>query len=408
MPEALIVGALCIVVGVFHGEKVAAQQNPPTQRVPARFVVTGDMVNFASPSSYMFIGWMTNANCLIQIGFDATSNILRLQRPERYLSRVGVAALFGSVSLLVDRAFSLTAHDAAHMDAARSIGSTYVALVTPNAEAEMSIWDFLLYSFDPTREPGLYLYEKPHLTYREHAFVAGAGLDTNLLIASKMADKVVRGEGHAMDLAPYLLNKLWPVSYFLDRGSYSDAAAYLRLIDEQGYEAPAYEEVSWLTAGSTLASGTFLTLAASAYHYVATGDARVTPLGLRLGELTLYWPEVTPWLNPDNLSLEARMSAGIGSLVLAEVAVDKPFWGNRGARTEFTFGGNAHLAPFDFGGEVTTGFVGFPLVVGRAALNLNRTFAVGVEGHYGRGETMQELREYPRGAGATTYLRASF
>ena len=189
-------GALCIVVGVFHGEKVAAQQNPPTQRVPARFVVTGDMVNFASPSSYMFIGWMTNANCLIQIGFDATSNILRLQRPERYLSRVGVAALFGSVSLLVDRAFSLTAHDAAHMDAARSIGSTYVALVTPNAEAEMSIWDFLLYSFDPTREPGLYLYEKPHLTYREHAFVAGAGLDTNLLIASKMADKVVRGEGH--------------------------------------------------------------------------------------------------------------------------------------------------------------------------------------------------------------------
>jgi hypothetical protein len=121
--------ALSLLLGVVIPVSICAQDAP--RLGPARLVeLTSDMVVFNAPTAGMFLGWQRNANALAQFGFDAEMNVANLRRPDRPLGRLGVFALFSGASLVVNWAFSLTAHDEAHLDAARSIGATSAYLVS--------------------------------------------------------------------------------------------------------------------------------------------------------------------------------------------------------------------------------------------------------------------------------------
>src|SRR5271157_533707 len=141
-----------------------------------------DMVMFASPSTRLFLGWQYDANALFQVGMDRVSDHFDLHGSGKEFPRLVVLTLFTGASYVVNQAFSLTAHDEGHMEAARAIGASDVFLVrTNNYGQEMSIWEFFLDAFNFTSEPGLYTYTKEDATPGEQAYIVGEGIDTNML-----------------------------------------------------------------------------------------------------------------------------------------------------------------------------------------------------------------------------------
>lgn len=364
------------------------------------------MVNLSSHSTRFFFGWQHGVNALMRLGLDAVSDSFGQGASAQKLLRAGALALFTGAGLIVNHAFSLTAHDEGHMEAATAIGASYVALVRVDNGQEMSIGEFFLEAFNFTSEPGLYLYFKDNLTSKEAAYVAGEGLNVNQLIADAVGSDIDDGAGHITDLAPYLLNKLWGISYFLETGPYSDAVAYVSLLNDQGYASVTRSAVIFLTAVSCASSGGFLALMKGTYDFLADGTSRVEPLGLKIGDVTVFWPELTTWLNPDNVSLSASVDAAVSDFLLLRAVMDLPVLGNTNANPELTFGTTVKIATLSLGAELTSNFTGWPFLMGGVELPLGNTFSVGIEGFIGGRMTMRELREYPLGPGMSSFLRA--
>lgn len=337
---------------------------------------------------------------------DAVSESFGQGASAQKLLRAGALALFTGAGLIVNHAFSLTAHDEGHMEAATAIGASYVALVRVDNGQEMSIGEFFLEAFNFTSEPGLYLYFKDNLTSKEAAYVAGEGLNVNQLIADAVGSDIDDGAGHITDLAPYLLNKLWGITYFLETGPYTDAGTYVSLLNDQGFAGVTRNAVIFLTAVSCASSGSFLALMKGTYDFLADGTSRVEPLGLKIGDVTVFWPELTTWLNPDNVSLSASVDAAVSDFLLLRAVMDLPVLGNTNANPELTFGTTVKIATLSLGAELTSNFTGWPFLMGGVELPLGNTFSVGIEGFIGGRTTMRELREYPLGPGMSSFLRA--
>ena len=104
------------------------------------FELNSTMVTFDAPSTYLFLGWQTDVNALFQDGLDCVSAYIDLPHSNQILLRSATLGLFTGVSLVVNRAFSLTAHDEGHMEAARAIGASAVYLESESNGQEMSIW----------------------------------------------------------------------------------------------------------------------------------------------------------------------------------------------------------------------------------------------------------------------------
>jgi hypothetical protein len=366
-----------------------------------------DMVRVDAPSTRLFLGWHRDVNALFRAGMDGAGNLLDLGGPEKKIERLALLSAFVAANAVASRAFSITAHDQAHMEAALATGASRAYLVRSSDPAqEMSVWEFLLESFNPVSEPGLYAYLPAAPTAVEQAYVAGEGLDTNLVIAASIAAAMDAGEGHVMDLAPYVLNKLWGVSYFLETGPTSDAGTYLDLLGQQGWAGITREEVIALHAASCLASGGFLGLVGGAFNFVNDGRTTVMAPQLRLGEAAVFWPEVTTWLNPDNVSVLVSTQITWSGFLATRAGIELPVLGNTASAPEVTLGSELMFGGVSFGMEVTSHSIAFPFLKGAAQVRAGGSCWIGIEGFYGQGNTQRERREYPAGPGGSLFLRA--
>jgi hypothetical protein len=323
-----------------------------------------DMVRLDAPSTRLFLGLQDDTDALFRIGLQRTAGLLGLDRGEMRIGRLGLLAVFAGVNAVANRAFSITAHDQAHMEAALAVGAPRAWLVRSSDQSqEMSIWEFLLESFNPTTEPGLYDYQMTTQTLAEQARVSGEGLNTNMAIAASIAREIDEGEGHVMDLAPYLLNKLWGIGYLTETGPTSDAGQYVSLLNQQGFPAVTREALVGLHAASCLVSGGFLGLLAGACNFIVNADAAVKPLGLRVGDATVYWPEATTWLNPDSVSVLVSTHVAWSGLVRSWAGIDLPVLGNTGG-PEITIGAGCSVGIMGFSAELTARSLSFPFLKG--------------------------------------------
>ena len=160
-----------------------------------------DMLRFDGLSASFWMGWQDAATSLFALGLDGASGALGFRDPDRWIGRVALLAAFAGAGTVVSRAFSITAHDARHMEAARAIGSSSVGLVRSDNGQPMTIGEFFIESFNPTIEAGLYYYTKANPTPADEAYVAGIGLDTNMLIADSISEGIDRGKG-TLRIAP--------------------------------------------------------------------------------------------------------------------------------------------------------------------------------------------------------------
>ena len=125
---------LCLLLTFCALWKGGAQEVSATDHRSPVFELNTDMPEFDAPSTRLFLGWQRNVNALFQLGLDGVSGYLDPHRPDQALPRFGVLSLFTGVSLIVNGAFSLTAHDESHMEAARAIGASSVSLVRDNGQ----------------------------------------------------------------------------------------------------------------------------------------------------------------------------------------------------------------------------------------------------------------------------------
>jgi hypothetical protein len=406
MVKALVFLCLAGISAVSASE--ASAQDAEASRIPAALELNTDMMMFSGPSSRFFLGWQRNVNVLFQAGLDGVTGFFELRNPDRWFERLGVLAVFSGASLAANRAFSLTAHDASHMEAARTIGATSVGLVREDNGQPMGIGEFFLEAFNFTAEPGLYWYFKSGLTWDEESRIAGEGLDTNMLTASAIGTKINEGEGHVTDLAPYILNKTWGIGYLLEQGPTSDGSNYVTLLDQHVSPSVTATNIVLLQVASCMLSGGFLSLLGGTWGYLARGDAEVAPLELEAADVRVFWPEVTTWLNKDNVSVSVLAEAAWKRVAFFSVGVDTPVLGNLQAPAELTFGARGKIQVLSVGLEVTTGFANVPFVQGSVGIDLGEHASVGLQGHYGQGNTMRESREYPLGPGAGAFVRATF
>ena len=400
---------LCLIISTSACQLVCAQSvGPATGTHHPRFELSSDMLGFDAPATRLFFGWQGNMNSLLQIGLDGLSSFLDPSRPESWIWRFSLLGVFSAVSTVANRAFSITAHDVHHLEAARAIGASTAKMVRSDNGRDMSIWEFFLEAFNPGSEPGLYFYSKSNPTPDDKAYVAGAGLAANMLIADSIAERIVRGEGNVMDLAPYVLNKAWGISYFMETGPTSDAATYMSLLRGQGYDAVTRDSVIALNAASCLLSGGMISLVMGAFEYVAGSRTAIRPRGISIGDTSLYWPELTTWLNPQNVSLLVLVNAAWREILLVRLGIDAPVLGNTSVNPEITIGATVWISRVGLGMDVTSRFDGFPLLKGRVEIRLSDMFSAGIEGFYGERCTMREVREHPSGPGASVFLIAAF
>jgi hypothetical protein len=158
---------LCLVISTSVCQLGRAQAvEPATGTHHSRFELSPDMFGFDAPSTHLFFGWQRNMNSLLQIGLDGVSGFLDQGRTESWIWRLSLLGGFSAVSTVANRAFSITAHDVHHLEAARAIGASTAKMVRSDNGRDMSIWEFFLEAFNPGLEPGLYSYDKSPLTKR--------------------------------------------------------------------------------------------------------------------------------------------------------------------------------------------------------------------------------------------------
>ena len=220
-----------------------------------------------------------------------------------------------------------------------------------------------------------------------------------MITAAAIGAKINDGGGHVTDAAPYVLNRMWGIGYFMETGPTSDGGNYVDVLDQQGYSSVTSTNLILLNAASSLLSGGFLALVKSTYVYLAHGDTAVSPLELDAGDLRVFWPEVTTWLNADNVSVSFLLETAWKSAAFFHLGVDAPVLGNTKGPPELTVGARTKVQVLGLGLELTTRFAGVPFVQGTVGLQLDEHVTVGLQGHYGQGNTMRELREYPLGPG---------
>jgi hypothetical protein len=173
-----------------------------------------------------------------------------------------------------------------------------------------------------------------------------------------------------------------------------------------GFRTATTTNVIMLSAASCLLSGGFLSLARGTYQYVAEGDLQVQPLSVGIGEVTVFWPKLTTWLNSDNVSLLVSIDAAWKDSIFMRAGLDTPILGGNNPSPELTLGARVKIQRLSVGMEATSRFVKLPFFLGSMELELTDMFSAGVEGFYGEGNTMREMREYPLGSGAMGYLKA--
>jgi len=194
----------------------------------------------------------------------------------------------------------------------------------------------------------------------------------------------------------------------MDTGPTSDGSNYVGLLNQQGYLSVTTTNIILMDAASCMLSGGFLVLLGGTLGYLALGDAAVSPLELDAGDVRVFWPEVTTWLNTDNVSVSVLAEGAWRRVAFFRVGVDTPVLGNTQAPAELTVGARAKIQALSVGLELTTRFENVPFILGSVGIDLGNGVSFGLEGHYGQGNTMRELREYPLGPGATAFVRAAF
>ena len=383
-------------------KKLEKQAAHDIEKAIATFELNTKMLAGEKMTTEGMMGWYKNTNAIFQKGFDAAYDQLNITHSDEKIKRFVFLAVTSTMSGWVNQAVSATAHEIGHKEMAESKGAEAYLQI---GGKKKSIGEFFLSTLGSLDERSCHYSSNRILSAKEEAEISAGGININERLANLSAKKIQLGEGHIMDGTPYAMNKLLGVVYFLRGGitgtesSRSDSKRYVSFLQEQGFEDVTKDDIIKLQAVSFLLSGGTWSLLRGATRFIWQGKERVEPVGVQVGGAKIMMPELTTWLNGDNVSLgiQTRIKKKKTSFL---VGLEKAVLGNTKIRPEITAGVNTKKGDWGLEAEMTSNG-STPYLEGKISRKLpkiDKNLSIFGKGYYGEGRTQREKRERPKGS----------
>lgn len=348
--------------------------------------------------------WYKNTNSIFQIAFHKAYLRLGLTQPEDRIKRFAYLSTVSIMSLWINQAIGTLTHELGHKTVADAQG---VEGWLENGGKRTNIGSFFVSTLGSFEERAYCTDDKTKTTSAENAAFSAAGLNANSKLAENTVKKIQTSEGHMMDGAPYAMNKIVGSLYFLKGGissnssEISDSENYVLALEEQGYKVNKNDIIK-LQAASFLLSGGTWSLLNAATQFVWNGKEKVEPIGVQVGGTKIMMPELTTWLNSDNVSLGAKTLLKNNKLPNTSfiAGLEAAILGNKNVKPEITAGVITKKGKWSVEAEATSNGSA-PYMEGKVSRKLpeiNPDISAFVKGTYGRGKTEREQREHPGGS----------
>lgn len=228
---------------------------------------------------------------------------------------------------------------------------------------------------------------EPTLEFRQYRFefdamMEAGGLNQQQYNTELVAEKVLDGRAHPLDVITYLAGALGTVRYPL--GENSDISDYIADLESLGIETDA-RDIKIFSQIPKLFSNSNVSLLLSVWDYWLTGDKRVEPLKVEVGEFSLYWPEFASYLTLHGPTVKVSERIGWQDhafTLYCERSLSEDVWevgvGWKGQVTDFL---SAEAKVFHNFGEGGTWVEGGPTIW------LFSWLSVGAKAYYGDGYT---------------------
>jgi hypothetical protein len=339
--------------------------------------------------------WYKNTNTMFQKKFEIAYKNPDFSCADEKVKRLMFLGFYSILSGYINYALGSTAHELGHMEKAQAIGAHMTEFRKGNEK--ISIGELFL-NILGDRSHLIHFWKKNNMTFKEKSAVSGAGINVNERLANLTAKKIQLGEGHIMDAAPYTLNKIWGLNYFSTEGNapqeFNDAIKYVDILQKQGFKDVTKEDIIKLQATSFLFSGGTWNMMKGVYKFINEGEEKVEPMGVEVGNTKIMMPELTTWLNPDNVSLgiQTRIKNKQLPKVLFLFGLEKSIFGNKNVKPEITTGFNTKLEDLEFEAEITSNGSN-PYLEGKISKKFYKGFSIFTNVYFGQGKTQREQRE---------------
>lgn len=307
-----------------------------------------------------------------------------------------ILRFFGATAPLVviESAISGASHEYGHFRADSMAGMRHYEFVNENDDSDnfsanpLNAFSTRLLTYWFGHDLYLAGWEgEPTLEFRQYRFEFGAmmeagGLNQQQYNAELVAEKVLDGRAHPLDVITYLAGALGTVRYPL--GENSDISDYIADLESLGIGTDA-RDIKIFSQIPKLFSNSNISLLLSVWDYWLTGDKRVEPLRLNLGDCQIYWPEFASYLTLRGPTVKVSERIGWQDQAFAlcfERSLSEDVWevgiGWKGRITDFL---SAEAKIFHNFGEGGTWVEGGPTI------RLFSWLSVGVKAYYGDGYT---------------------
>ena len=253
-------------------------------------------------------GWTGNATHSVHYVFD---KLILGEKPED--QSAGERALrFGAAAvplLLVERGISGASHEYGHFRVYSMIGSHDFEFVNKkdqndrfDADPFNSFFTILKktlggkqYSATASFDQSASYYRDYFRHYREFDVMAEAGgLNQQQYNLEKLSDNILDGRAHPLDSVTYLINLIGTVRYSTDFSG-SDITDYIDDLRLLGVKTDV-NKVKWVSQAPKVFSNSGLSVFLGAVDYWQTGNRKIEPLTMEVGEVRAYWPEFASYL----------------------------------------------------------------------------------------------------------------
>jgi hypothetical protein len=302
----------------------------------SQFRLTTEMLATKNPTKEALADWYFNMVNLNKLAFDKIRSY-GIIKDESEAQRLSLVIVNGIVSTWLEQAFDTSMHEMSHAEAAKAAGADQIWFATmKHPDQQLTIGG--LFQNLMFKGGGAYTYYQGNngFTPNQMASISGAGLNHQTKFAELLAkDSSVKGQFHQTELIPYLINKFSvPLYYSIDRSSESsDVKTYVESLAAQGKIKP--DEINetmskmakFATISGLLSGRTWEGLQAT-MGYVKTGNATADTLKIKTPVGDVTWPEVSTYLNIDNISMKANTNLKTSTTANYDIAIEKSVVGS--------------------------------------------------------------------------------
>ena len=286
--------------------------------------------------------WYLTINNLNRKAFDFIQTT-KFMKDSTKAKRIAMIIVNSIVSFWLSNPLLVIGHEKSHAEAAESFGVdeiSYGHTAYPNREMSLGTL-FLILLRNPGRGNAYTKTDKKNLSHKELTALSAAGLNYQMVVASKLVNQNIKNERtHAVDTT-YLLNTKMAIGiYYTTAGN--DLKEYVNGLVEQGHIEPGSQnqvikKLAKLNLLTAFLSGSVINSFQAYSQYIENGDPSEEIITFDTGIGRVTWPEFEVFLNAVNITLKSYSYVIRENGAIYQIGYETPLEGDRDGE-ELSFG----------------------------------------------------------------------